>query len=169
MPLEDELLLWDRKSKQAILSLYERYHARSGFLAALAGMLDDTQLQSGATWLLKHYFDNGSQSLDESLVALIYSKVPGLVHWDAKLHVLQCMSHMPVPAAEMRTVEAFVRSALSDDVKFVRAWAYSGFCELARRFPEFQKEAQQVLNAALESESAGSILSRIRRELRTGF
>lgn len=169
MSLEDELAQWDRKSKDFISKVFDRYYDRPDFLTSLAGMLDHTQLQSGATWLLKHHFDDGGGPLDAHLVTAIYRNTSALVHWDAKLHVLQCIVQMPVPEAEMRTVETFVRRCLTDDAKFVRAWAYSGFCELARRFPEFQPEATEVLNEALTSEAAGSVLARVRRELRRGF
>ncbi|WP_108881512.1 hypothetical protein [Anderseniella sp. Alg231-50] len=169
MPLKDELGRWDRKSKDFISDLFDQHHQQPGFLAGLVGMLDDTQLQSGATWLLKHHFDEGGEPVDEKLVAAIYRKTPGLVPWDARLHILQCMPRMPIAQAEMRTVETFIRHCLADDAKFVRAWAYSGFCELARRFPEFQADAVQILNEALSGETAGSVLSRVRRELQHGF
>ena len=41
--------------------------------------------------------------------------------------------------------------------------------ELARRFPEFQPEAADILDQAMASETAGSVLARVRRELRRGF
>ncbi|MEO1160828.1 MAG: hypothetical protein AAFW74_10315 [Pseudomonadota bacterium] len=169
MSLERELGQWNRKSKDFISGLFDRYHDRPGFLTGLAGMLDDPQLQSGATWLLKHHFDEGGEPFEQDLVAAIYRKTPALIHWDARLHILQCMAQMPVPEPEMRTVESFVRHCLTDDARFVRAWAYSGLCELARRFPEFQTEAARVLNEALSHETAGSVLSRVRRELKRGF
>ncbi len=169
MSLEDELGQWDRKSKDFLASLFDRHNCQPGFLAGLVGMVDDPRLQSGATWLLKHHFDQGGEPLDDKLVSAVYNKTPMLVHWDAKLHVLQCIKQMPVPDSQMRTVEAFVRHCLADDARFVRAWAYSGFCELARRFPQYQAEATHVLNEARASETAGSVLSRVRRELRRGF
>ena len=169
MSLEDEIGQWDRKSKDFISDVYDRRHDEPGFLTDLAGMLDDTHLQSGATWLLKHHFDVGGTPFDADLVTAIYRKTPALVNWDAKLHVLQCIARMPIPEPELRTVETFVRRCLPDDVKFVRAWAYSGLYELARRFPEFRAEATKVLNEALTSETAGSVLSRVKHELKRGY
>ena len=168
MSLDREIGLWDRKSRDFIADVFDRHHSRAGFLKDLVGMVDDGELQSGATWLLKHHFDKGGEALDESLMTAIYRKTPDLVHWDARLHVLQCMAQMPIPPAEQHTVETFVRQCLTDDAKFVRAWAYSGFCELARRFPQFQAEAVEILTEALSSETAGSVLSRVRRELQRG-
>lgn len=169
MSLDDELAKWDGKSKDFISDVFDRHHDKPGFLTSLASMFDDPKLQSGATWLLKHHFDQGGEPLDENLVVTVYKMTPILVQWDAKLHVLQCITQMPIPDSEMRTVEAFIRHCLTDDAKFVRAWAYSGFCELARRFPQFQAEATHVLNQALSCETAGSVLSRVRRELKRGF
>ncbi|MEO9877417.1 MAG: hypothetical protein ABJM26_17340 [Anderseniella sp.] len=169
MSLEDELAQWDRKSKDFVSNVFDRHHNQPDFLTDLAGMLDDTHLQSGATWLLKHHLDQNGEPFDTHLVTAIYRNTCALVHWDAKLHVLQCIAQMPIPDSEMRIVEVFVRRCLIDDAKFVRAWAYSGFCELARRFPQFQAEATHVLNEALTNETAGSVLSRVRRELQHGF
>lgn len=169
MSLKTEVGQWDRKSKDFISEVFDRHRDQPGFLTDLAGMLDEAHLQSGATWLLKHHFDQGGEPFDTHLVTAIYRDTSALVHWDAKLHVLQCVAQMPVPVSEKPTVEAFVRHCLTDDAKFVRAWAYSGFCELARRFPEFRSEATHVLNEALSSETAASVLSRVRRELQRGY
>ncbi len=169
MSLKAEIAQWDRKSKDFISDVFDRHRDRPGFLTGLADMLDDAELQSGATWLLKHHFDAGGADLGEELVAAIYSRASGLVQWDARLHVLQCIARMPIAESEKTTVEAFVRVCLEDDAKFVRAWAYSGFCELARRFPELQPEAVNILDEAMTSETAGSVLARVRRELRHGF
>ena len=124
MSLKDEIARWDGKSKEFIADVFDRYRDRPGFLRGLADMLGDAQLQSGATWLLKHHFDEGGGNLDEDMVAAIYRKTSGLVQWDARLHVLQCVARMPIAEPEKSTVETFLRQCLEDDVKFVRARCY---------------------------------------------
>lgn len=169
MPLEADIAEWDRKSKVAISRIYGRYTKSTGFLEQVIGAFGDADLQSGATWLLKHHFDEGGGALESKLVKKIYGSTPNLIHWDAKLHVLQCMERLPIPKSELRRVEAFLRHCMKDDAKFVRAWAYSGFHELAVQYPAFRPEAAQILENALTSETAGSVRSRVKRKIKQGF
>lgn len=166
MSLETEIAEWDSKSKDAISGVYERYCDQPDFLAILVTLLDDEPLQTGATWLLKHHFDENGAALNNDLVAAIYAKTPLLKHWESKLHILQCVDHLPIPPAQRAAAERFMRSCLQDEAKFVRAWAYSGFQKLAEQFPELQPEAVEILETALKTETAGSILSRVKRAIR---
>ena len=116
----------------------------------LAECLEDEGAQRGATWLLKHYLEQQPRSVDAATIESVYSRLEELVHWEAKLHVLQCIPYMPVPAAQAQAVETFVRSCLRDQAKFVRAWAYNGFCELARLRPGLRGEAMRLFERALD-------------------
>lgn len=169
MSLSADIAKWDGKSKTAIVQIYNRYVARPDFLREVVEAFDNANLQSGATWLLKHHFDEGGDALDPQLVREVYRSTPSLVHWDAKLHILQCVEQLPIPRSELPVAEGFIRRCLKDDAKFVRAWAYSSFHELAVQFPEYRPEVSQMLADALATETAGSVLSRVRRKLRQGF
>jgi hypothetical protein len=65
-------------------------------------------------------------------------------------------------------LERFVRIKLSDPNKFVRAWAYKGFYELAKAFPEYQTEASQFFEMAMRDEPA-SVKTRVGKILKQGF
>jgi len=62
-------------------------------------------------------------------------------------------------------VEIFLRVCLLDNNKFVRAWAYKGFYELAVQYP---KETRQFFEMAMRDE-APSVKSRIRNIMKKGF
>ncbi len=167
--LKADIDRWDGKSKDAIARVYKDHGGHADFLASAIALIADETTQIGATWLLKHYFDEGGRALDAAQATAIYTKLDALTQWEAMLHILQCMEHVPVSENRVEFVEKFLRRCLADEVKFVRAWAYSGFHELARQHPEFQAEALRMLTDALETESAGSVLARIRRKLKHGF
>ena len=62
----------------------------------------------------------------------------------------------------------FLRNCLVDNNKFVRAWAYNGFYELAVQYPEYEKETKQFFEMAMRDE-APSVKSRIRNIMKKGF
>ena len=167
--LKADIDLWDGKSKNAITRVYKKHNGKANFLVDVIALIADEPMQVGATWLLKHYFDEGGPPLESPSAAAVYSKVDSLVHWEAKLHVLQCMEHLPISKDQVKPVEKLLRLCLAGEAKFVRAWAYSGFHELARQHPEFQPEASRILAVALETETAGSVLARVRRKIQQGF
>ncbi len=61
-----------------------------------------------------------------------------------------------------------MRKCLEDDNKFVRAWAYNGFYELAKQYPEYRTEAGQLFEMALRDEAA-SVKARVRNVMKQGF
>ena len=169
MSLQSDLKGWDGKKADYLTEVYDRYSSQPDFLELLIVQMNASSLQSGATWLLKHHFDCGGEKLDAELATQLYKNLPALVLWDAKLHVLQVMQHMPIPGHQAAMTKAFVDQCLQDDVKFVRAWAYSGFWELARQHPRFRGQAEALLQNGLEQETAASIKARIRKCLKRGW
>ena len=169
MTLKADIEGWDTKSRDAIARVYDKHVGDADFLVHVIALIGKAPTQVGATWLLKHSFDEGGVPLDAALASAAYSKVDGLVRWEAKLHILQCMERLPIPESRVRPVEQFLRDCLASEVKFVRAWAYSGFHELARQHPAFRAEASRLLADALETETAASVLARVRRKVKQGF
>ncbi len=167
MTLEADIKAWDGKSVDAMERTYARHSKRPSFLAELTSALADESLQDGATWLLKHHLERKSP-LDEARAKEVLRVLPKLKSWVAKLHVLQCLQWMPIPARYKKKLETFLRACLQEENKFVRAWAYSGFCELARQHPEYRLEAQQLCQQAASSEAA-SVRARIRNIMAQGF
>ncbi len=166
--LRGEIAAWDQKSSADIGAIYDRFCRDSGFAQSLIDMLDQPPLQRGATWLLKHHLEAGA-ALSPDMADLIYRQADRMSNWESTLHLLQSMAFLPVPAARLAQTQAFVRRNLNSDNKFVRAWAYDGFYRLARQFPALQAEASALFHAALDTETAASVLVRIRKLAEAGF
>ena len=166
--LEADVAAWDGKSADAIAGVYARHAGRRGFLDGLVALLEKEPLQRGATWLLKHHLEQADEPGDRKLADRVYAVLPDLTHWESRLHVLQCVPRLPISRARRKRVEAFVREALEDQKKFVRAWAYGALYELARQHDEYRAEALERLDRALESEAA-SVKARIRQLQKRGF
>ena len=160
MKIEQEIASWNGKSSNDIEEIYNRHSDESSFISSLIVFLSQEYLQKGTSWLLKHHLNN-KYRLDANEVATIYSLLPKLEHWEAKLHILQCIPNMPIGEAEKENVEIFLRDCLTDDNKFVRAWAYNGFYEIALKYSEYKDEANQLFEMAMKDE-APSVKARIR-------
>lgn len=169
MTLQDEITAWDQKSREGIEAIYRQSASTPNFAEDLINLTSNPVTARGATWLLKHHLETENTQLDAALAAKYFRKIDHLQDWESKLHLLQSMEYLPVPASEKPRMEMFLRHCLEDDVKFVRAWAYSGFYHMARTFPEYQSAVMVLLEDALETETAGSVKARVRSVLRKGF
>ncbi len=167
MELKDALSRWDGNSVGEIEDIYSRHCKTSEFVPIVIELLEDKELQSGASWLLKKHLES-KNLLNSKTIQTVYESVSKLVTWEAKLHILQCIPYLPIPFQKLQQVEEFLRDCLADKNKFVRAWAYGGFYELADRFPEFRDEAEHLIDVAMHEESA-SVKARIRNATKKGF
>lgn len=163
-----DILGWDGKSKDDIQQVFQEHFEETEFCKELVALLVEPRAQVGASWLLKHGLENKTLQVASRQVTGVYQKVDKLEHWEAKLHILQCFSYLPVPKSQAERVVTFLRACLDDENKFVRAWAYNGFGEVARTHTQFSKEAQNVLKNGMEVESAASVKVRIRKALEAG-
>ena len=82
------------------------------------------------------------------------------------LHLLQCLHYLSIPDEDRVVLEQFLDACVRSEKKFVRAWAYSGYHELALRFPQYRDAVDGMLARAAGSESA-SVRARI-HNLRKG-
>ncbi|ABD81565.1 hypothetical protein [Saccharophagus degradans] len=167
MSLEQEILNWDGKSSADISEIYSHYSCDSDFTITLVDFCKPKDLQKGATWLLKKHLERNHR-LSTAQIATIYQLVSNLNGWEAKLHILQSMAYMPVGEKEKQGVEVFLRNCLISDNKFVRAWAYNGFYELALQYPAYKTEVKKFLDMAMKDEAA-SVKARVRNILKRGF
>lgn len=165
--LHRDIRSWDGKSADDIHMIFKRHSEMDKFAETLALLLPDPTYQKGASWLIKQYLENNGL-LSPVATKVICKSVSSLQYWESRLHVLQCLPHLTIPAAGKKEVEKFVRHCLLDEVKFVRAWAYFGFYVLARQHPSLQTEAMQILKLGLSDEPA-SVQARIRKALAAGF
>lgn len=160
MDIAEKIERWDGKSADSIGQLYDQSCHEPGFTSSLIKIINKPSVQKGATWLLKKHLETG-ELLSESEVDNLYKALPKLEHWETKLHVLQIMPYTLIEKKHIATVEPFLRECLNDKNKFVRAWAYNGFNELASNNKSYQKEVDQLLETALVEE-APSVKARIR-------
>ena len=167
MTLRDDIASWDLKSADAIRDTYGRHAGAASFLNEIVDLLREASLQPGATWLLKHHLDSGG-GLDQRLAGRVFTLLPQLQHWSARLHVLQCIPHLAIPSRRRKNVEAFLGDCLADPNKFVRAWTYGAFHQLAVQYPEHQPAVTALLERALREE-APAVKARVRRVVKQGF
>lgn len=161
MALKSKIRAWDGKSAEYMVTVFAEYNKQRLFLNSLVKMLSDDTLQSGATWLLKAWVDSG-EALQAHHVQQICSQLLNLHHWQAKLHILQCMSAMQISPACEAQVYHFLRLNLTDQNKFVRAWCYNGLYLLAAQYPKYKLETEQFFELAMRDEAA-SVKARIRQ------
>ena len=167
MSLLQDLSAWDKKSTHDIQAIYVNYSSSNSFVADIISLIVKGRQLTGATWLLKYYFEQGGR-LSTREIHAIYSVLLNLDSWESRLHILQSIMYMPIQSNDFQGVENFVRKGLTDSNKFVRAWSYHGFYELARTFPDLQEEAQEIFDMALRDEAA-SVKARVRNILKAGF
>jgi hypothetical protein len=121
---------------------------------------DDPRIQVRATWLLKRLAEEKIAFSDNQLVA-IFDSVSTLAYWEARLHVCQLLGHVKIPKGCERKVAGFLERSVTENNKFLRAWAYSGFCELARQRPEYREYALEHLDRA-DTDKSAAVKARVR-------
>lgn len=161
MTLKTDIIAWDGNSAEDIRAVYDRYKARPSFFQDLVALAEAEPLQAGATWLLKRFVET-AEAMGEDAARQLFTVIPRLVGWAPRLHMLQCLPHVPIPASSRRVVEEFTRASIRDDNTFVRAWGYGGFYALARQFPEYEEEAARIMALGLTDEPP-SVRARIRK------
>ena len=167
MSIELEIEQWDGKSANDIGKIYCSHCHDALFTSKIIELIGNESLQKGATWLLKRYLENENE-ISKVEISDIYKNLTTLEQWESKLHILQSLPFIPIPKSKKKKVEVFLRKCLIDNNKFVRAWAYNGFYELAVQFPEYKSETKQFFEMAMRDE-APSVKSRIRNIMKKGF
>lgn len=113
MNIEQEIARWDGKSAADISAVFERFKDESSFVTALIDLSNKNELQKGTTWLLKRCLENGG-SLSAEQVRRLVGLLPLPGNWEARLHVLQCISFVRIAHADRKTVERFLEKCLAD-------------------------------------------------------
>ncbi len=167
MDLEETLATWDGKSIRQLDRIYALFGESKSFLRDIVRILGQEEFEIGASWLIKNHLEKGNLP-DSGTTAYIYAQAHLFISWESKLHILQCIPFLGIPFSEKESVEGFLRKCLASKNKFVRAWAFGGFYDLAQRHAEFRDEARQLIASAMLEESA-SVKARIRNVLKMGL
>ncbi len=180
MSIKAALLNWDTKSAEDIEGIYQDFFLPTNsdsetLISSIVDMISlepltaeaDSEidiLQQGGSWLIKHHLQLG-QAIKEECADALLDALTTLRSWQAKLHLLQCLGYFSVKKSQKKSVEHFLRQCLMDKNKFVRAWAYGGFYQLAQQYSEYQLEADNFIQLAMKDE-APSVKARIRNVLK---
>ena len=162
MSIRQELELFDGKHTDAlerVLSSHRPTHSFIGSLITLAAVKEET-IQTGATWLLKRLAENQVHFTQRTLIAL-FGSLQGLTHWLSKLHICQMLQYVDIPKDSTDNIVWFLERNLMDENKFLRAWSYNGFYELAKQNENYLAVAIDQLERG-ETDSAASVRARIR-------
>ncbi len=160
MTIEVEIEEWDGKSSDDIATVYNSHSKDLNFTDEIARLIKSKTYQKAASWLLKLHLESGNR-LTIIQINSIYSFLLEIDNWETKLHLLQSMPFMPISKIEIKTVESFLRASIIDPNKFIRAWAYNGFYQMAVQHPEYMEETKQFFEMAMRDEAA-SVKARIR-------
>ncbi len=161
MTLKTDIANWDAKDVSVIQSVYDQYSESESFADQLINMLMDEPVQRGATWLIKLFLEN-KNVMTEGQVALLLDALPVMNHWEAQLHILQCLPYVKIPEKNVGAVHRNIMDITTSDAKFVRAWAYGGLIEVSEQYREYREKSRKIIQKAYSSE-AGSICARIRQ------
>lgn len=167
--LEAEISAWDQKSVADAESIYQRHRNNDDFVTEIIRLTGFADFERGATWLLKHHIVDNATAIPPEMLPRLCAHLPTLTHWETKLHILQCLSVLPIPLSDAERVNRFLDACLGDDAKFVRAWAFSGLYRLAVQFPEYRAKATSVLQKALVEETSAAVKVRVRKAIAAGF
>ncbi len=162
MNLVDELSKFDGKRTASLHGLAERLLNRKENVSELIALAasDRESIQSAATWVLKNVNELNyqfSKTQTNSLVRLLDK----LTRWDAKLHVLQILPDLSLPAQEYDKLHIHLKSFVTAENKFIRAWAYNGLAVLGDQ----QSSLRLVINSMLkqaQQDPAPSVRARVR-------
>lgn len=161
MGLETALNRWNGTCKTDLEAIYKEFYRQNDFASQLIPLLRQKQ-QLAASWLLKDYLQDGNKISDD-LKLEFYRAIHLAKDWHTQLHFLQSLPFLrPVPDGKKSKLASFLRAGIIADNKFVRAWAYNGFYDLAQDYPEYQQEANQLIEMGKRDEPA-SVQARLKQ------
>lgn len=159
---------YDGKSIDSLASITAEIDPSTAVLQALCDFVgsEDARAQSASSWLLRRYVGAGallSQMQTEQALAVLRAGR----HWEARLHVLQMMGDLTVPASLVEQLWPALIEQTKEANKFIRAWSYHGLAVIADQHPPY-REGALILLSAVEQGEAASVRARI-RQIRVAF
>lgn len=162
-PLRAEMRNWDRKSASAITAIYQAHHDTEGFASRLMTAAGDAEMESAATWLIKHHCERGETAFSEDQRARLYTLLPRFTYWEAQLHVLQMVDDLPIPAAAADDMVTYLHGAATSSKTLIRAWALYAAAQLAHQHPAYAAQVDAMLKAAAKGQPKGAVAVRLRK------
>ncbi|WP_261841822.1 hypothetical protein [Aliamphritea ceti] len=163
MSLQTVIKTWDGNDTEALKTAYREYVEAPDFADQLIALLAYGNCQPGASWLLKYGAERQtSPDLSAEQLADLLAQAGQLQSWQSRLHLLQILPHIQIPAESVTVLEYWLRSGLQDSNKFVRAWSYGGFYLLSEQYPQYREEADAFIRIAMRDE-VPSVKARLRQ------
>jgi hypothetical protein len=162
MSIREELEQFDGKHTNVLEGILSSYRPTNSLIESLVTLVADKEpkIQTGATWLLKRLAENQVHFKSEHLMAL-FGSLAELTHWISKLHVCQMLQYVVIPEESETSIAWFLERNLGDENKFLRAWSYNGFYELARQHKKYIPYVLEELERG-EADKAAAVKARIR-------
>ena len=161
--LIESLRQFDGKRTDALEHLNSRLPRNDDTVRQLLAIAehDDARLQVAATWILKKWLDDGTPPVEKSAETIV-QLLKSAACWEARLHLLQMLVALRIPARSITVLVQQMPDLLADDNKFVRAWALSVFAQIADQREEFRPDVNLRIDAA-GNDDAASVLARVRQ------
>ncbi|HKS08555.1 MAG TPA: hypothetical protein VJS13_03350 [Pyrinomonadaceae bacterium] len=121
---------------------------------------DEARNHRQVTALLKRLAEKEVRFTSEQRRA-IFDALAEVKDWESKLNLCQMLQHVRIPKGSQGNVAWFLERCLAEPNKFLRAWAYSGFYELAKQYREYRQLALNHLDRG-EREQSAAVKARIR-------
>jgi len=162
MTVREELQQFDGKRRDALERAVSKQRSEKSLINGLVLLIPEkeSKVQIAATWLLKRLAEKKSQFTTQQ-IATIFDSLTDLAHWEARLHICQMLQHVRIPKGSEKKVAWFLERTLSEENRFLRAWAYNGFYELAKQHPQYCDYAMEQLDRG-EAEKSAAVRARIR-------
>ncbi len=122
--LHHAISTWDKKNVAYLRGVYKDFGHEYSFKSDLLSLLTlSPELENGVTWLTKHYLEDGGKFTRKDIL-LIAGRLAFLVHWKARLHILQIFSAIEIPEEARASIYFFAELNSEHENPFIRAWAY---------------------------------------------
>ncbi len=163
--LKNQLEAWDGIHMNYLEKIYHECLTQNSFFQEIIQLIIDTpDLQTAATWLIKHHYDQ-KKELENTMLSPLLKASKDFEDWGAQLHILQILPKLILEKEVLPYIEELARKGLASDKKFVRTWAYQGLFEVSKYIPELKEEVLFVCQRAMDIESA-SVKARVRKILK---
>lgn len=160
--LRNELTAFDGKALTILGEIEARHNQEKGYRNALSTLASDPEpvIASGATWLIKHYLENGG-SLTTYQIDQLLSSTPTMSDWMAQLHLCQSIKYLDLTKDEAVILIPWLDIMMCHQRPFLRAWALDALCYIARHHSAFLHNASVAL-ATAKTDTAASVKARAR-------
>jgi len=191
--LRAALTPFDGKATSRLGEAEAAFGGQAGYVEALIALIGDAEpyVGSGATWLLKSFFEQGgalSAQQTQTLIAALPSNETrdhpeardharngvGAAHWSTQLHLCQSIRYLDLSGAGSPNLRVsdlwvsglwvWVEPLLTHKRPFVRAWSLDALAHLAKGQGQYRTNFEVALKRASEDEAA-SVRARARQIL----